>query len=378
MGERPGTMEMLGLIRTSFAGRRVLVTGHTGFKGSWLALWLKRLGADVCGYALAPGNKPALYALARVDQDVDGVYADVRDAETLRAAITRFQPQIIFHLAAQSLVRASYRSPVETYATNVMGTVHLLEALRQIGCAKAVVVVSSDKCYRNGDGDMPRNGFGEEAPLGGADPYSSSKAGTELVTEAYRHSFFPPGRYAEHGVAVASARAGNVIGGGDWAEDRLVPDMVRAFIQGDTALLRNPTAVRPWQHVLDPLWGYLLLAARLMQDGPRYARGWNFGPAVEDALTVAELADTFTTIWSGGAHWGVAPDAVTLPEAHLLRLDCRAAHAHLGWQPILRLSGTLSETANWYKDWSRGRDARELCIESIVRHEEMIASSGNC
>lgn len=368
---------MLELIRATYAGRRVLVTGHTGFKGSWLALWLKHLGAEVCGYALAPDTEPALYTLARVGHDIDSVYADVRDPATLQATLARFRPEIVFHLAAQSLVRASYRHPVDTYATNVMGTVHLLDALRGIDSVRAVVVVTSDKCYRNGDGDMPRAGFTETAPLGGADPYSSSKAATELVTESWRHSFFPPSRHAEHGVALASARAGNVIGGGDWAEDRLVPDMIRAFATGQPVAIRNPYAVRPWQHVLDPLWGYLLLAARMMENGQDYARGWNFGPDAEDALTVAQLADTFTGIWGGGARWQAEPEATILPEAFVLRLDCTAARTRLGWQPVLRLPGTLSETAEWYRGWSHGRDARQLCLQAIARHEVAIAPLGN-
>ncbi|MBI1905643.1 MAG: CDP-glucose 4,6-dehydratase [Rhodocyclales bacterium] len=365
------------MIRSTYAGRRVLVTGHTGFKGSWLALWLKHLGAEVCGYALAPDTEPALYTLARVDHGIDSVYADVRDPATLRATLERFQPEIVFHLAAQSLVRASYRNPVDTYATNVMGTVHLLDALRGIDSVRAAVVVTSDKCYRNGDGDMPRAGFTETAPLGGADPYSSSKAATELVTEAWRHSFFPPDRIADHGVALASARAGNVIGGGDWAEDRLVPDMIRAFATGQPVAIRNPYAVRPWQHVLDPLWGYLLLAARMLHNGQDYARGWNFGPDAEDALTVAELATTFSGIWGGGARWQTEPDATLLPEAFTLRLDCRAARARLGWQPVLGLPGTLSETAEWYRAWAHGRDARQLCLEAIARHEVAIAPLAN-
>ena len=368
---------MLELIRAAFSGRRVLLTGHTGFKGSWLTLWLEHLGAEVCGYALEPDTEPALYTLARVGDGIDSVYADVRDPAALRATFARFCPEIVFHLAAQSLVRVSYRHPVDTYATNVMGTVHLLDALRGIDSVRAVVVITSDKCYRNGDQDMPSKGFAEAAPLGGADPYSSSKAASELVVAAWRESFFPAGRHAEHGVALASARAGNVIGGGDWAEDRLVPDMIRAFTAGEPAYIRNPCAVRPWQHVLDPLWGYLLLAARMLENGQDHACGWNFGPATADSLTVAELADTFTSIWGDGACWLTESDEAPLPEASLLRLDSRAARVRLGWRPALELTGTLKETADWYREWAHGRDARELCLAAIIRHETAIATLRN-
>ncbi|KAA3651194.1 MAG: CDP-glucose 4,6-dehydratase [Proteobacteria bacterium] len=368
---------MLELIRNAFAGRRVFLTGHTGFKGSWLSLWLKHLGAEVHGYALPPDTTPDLFTLAAIDQHVDSHFGDIRDPEALRAAMIRARPDIVLHLAAQPLVRLSYREPVATFATNVMGTAHLLEAVRATGSVRAVLVVSSDKCYDNRAGKLPPAGFRETDAMGGADPYSASKGCTELVVESWRASFFPPERLSEHGVAVASARAGNVIGGGDWAEDRLIPDMIRAFAQDQSALIRNPAAVRPWQHVLEPLWGYLLLTARLLQHDPADATGWNFGPDNRDALPVAEVADALCHHWGDTARWHTdAPAANVLHEAAQLRLDCTQARTRLGWQPVCPLPDALARTAQWYREVQHGADAAALCLTQIAAQEAAIAALG--
>ena len=277
-----------GIDADFWRGRRVFLTGHTGFKGGWLALWLQRLGADVTGYALDPPTTPSLFAVARVGAGMRSIINDIRDAETLAQAMREAQPEIVIHMAAQPLVRYSYQAPVETYATNVMGTVHLLEAVRQTDSVRAVVNVTSDKCYENREWVW---GYRENEPMGGYDPYSNSKGCAELVTAAYRNSYFNPAQYSQHGVALASARAGNVIGGGDWAEDRLIPDILRAIAAGEAVNIRSPHAIRPWQHVLEPLSGYLLLAQRLIEDGPAHAEGWNFGPSEEDARPVQWIVE---------------------------------------------------------------------------------------
>lgn len=368
---------MLELIRRNIAGRRVLVTGHTGFKGSWLALWLHRLGAEVHGLALPPDTEPALHEAARIGALVASTFGDIRDEAVVLDTVRRARPEVLIHLAAQPLVLASYRRPIETFATNVMGTAHLLEAIRSVGGMRAAVVVSSDKCYGNGPGAMPAAGFGESSPLGGADPYSASKACTEIVAQSYRESFFKPADFASHGLALATARAGNVIGGGDWAEDRLVPDMVRAFAAGRPASIRNPGAVRPWQHVLEPLAGYLLLAARLLEKGPEFARGWNFGPAEADALPVRDVADALAGAWGEGAGWAWTGGKHSQPaEAAALRLDCTNARERLGWRPAFGLREALVRTAHWYRDFAAGGDARELCLDEIQAQEAALARLG--
>ncbi len=342
-------------------GKRVFLTGHTGFKGSWLALWLKRLGADVTGYALEPPTEPSLFSLANVSNSLQDVRGNVCDAEKLQNAVGRSKPEIVIHMAAQSLVRRSYQEPVESYATNVMGTVHLLEAVRHAGSVHAVLIITSDKCYENREWLW---GYREIEPMGGFDPYSSSKGCAELATAAYRNSYF-----GNTETAVASARAGNVIGGGDWAADRLLPDMMHAALEGRTSKLRNPGAVRPWQHVLEPLSGYLILAERLCLEGQTFAEGWNFGPSDEDAKPVDWIASELASLWED-VQW--ENDGASHPhEAHHLKLDCSKAHERLGWTPLLPLGQALSWTIDWYKTYARGSDVRQFTEEQIENYSEL-------
>jgi CDP-glucose 4,6-dehydratase len=351
---------MEALVNSAWQGRRVLVTGHTGFKGSWLALWLHAMGARVTGLALDPPSVPSLFDAARIDGLVDHVIGDVRDAEVVQDVVQRVRPEVIFHLAAQPLVRLSYAAPVETYSTNVMGTVNVLEAARRANRdVRAIVSVTSDKCYANREWDWP---YRESDPLGGHDPYSSSKACAELVTAAYRASYF-----GSEGPLVASVRAGNVIGGGDWAADRLVPDLLRAFEAGVAPLIRAPDAVRPWQHVLEALGGYLMIAERLLAGERRFADAWNFGPNDEDAWPVRWIVDRMRQAWAGGA--AAVVDGGPRPhEAGLLRLDSSRVRTALGWRPAL----TLGETIDWIVDWHKaahgGGDARAVTLEQIVHY----------
>ncbi|NNJ11076.1 CDP-glucose 4,6-dehydratase [Chloroflexales bacterium ZM16-3] len=352
-------------------GRRVFLTGHTGFKGGWLALWLQHLGAEVTGYALAPGTEPSLFELARVSEGMHSLIGDVRDADGLAAALAESRAEVVFHLAAQPLVRYSYANPLETYATNVMGTANLLDAVRRTPGVRAVVIVTSDKCYANREQIW---GYREDDPMGGHDPYSSSKGCAELVTAAFRDSYFPPGRYAEHGVALASARAGNVIGGGDWSADRLVPDILRAFGEGQPVQIRSPRAVRPWQHVIEPLGGYLHLAERLYTGGVAFAEGWNFGPQPEDARPVAWVLDYMVRAWGARASW--AHDGGQHPhEAGLLTLDCTKAHSQLGWTPRLRLGEALDWTITWYREYLNGHDVRMITEQQIAHYMARLADN---
>ncbi|MBD0370379.1 MAG: CDP-glucose 4,6-dehydratase [Pyrinomonadaceae bacterium] len=345
--------------------KKVLVTGHTGFKGSWLSLWLEEMGASLTGYALEPPTTPSLFQLARVHDAMESVTGDVRDLEQLNQTITRHQPEIVIHMAAQSLVRRSYLDPVETYGTNVMGTVNLLESVRRagVGTVKAVLVVTSDKCYENREWVW---GYRENEAMGGYDPYSSSKGCAELVTAALRNSFFQSSK-GEGVAAVASGRAGNVLGGGDWAEDRLVPDTIKSWLDGREVLIRNPQAVRPWQHVLDPLSGYLTLCERLYEDGAAYAEGWNFGPGEEDSRPVGHVVKRLSELWaSEGSDAKWAQDKKEHPhEAHYLKLDCSKARARLLWRPRWNLEKTLKETVNWYRAYAGGEDMRRVSLEQI-------------
>lgn len=328
-------------------GRRVFVTGHTGFKGSWLLVMLRRLGAEVSGYALPPPTEPSLFALLGLQDACRHREGDVRDEAALAAAIEEAAPEIVIHMAAQPLVRASYQSPVETYAVNVMGTAHLLEACRRVDAVRAVVVVTTDKCYENVGWLW---GYRENDRLGGADPYSNSKACSELVADAYRRSFFDK----PDGPRLASARAGNVIGGGDFADDRLVPDAMRAFMKGEPLSVRNPLAVRPWQHALEPLYGYLLLAERLCAD-QSLARGWNFGPRAEESAAVGGVVDRLVALWGAGAAWRQDPGEHP-HEAATLKLDSTAARLELGWRPQFTLDAALDASVSWFRALAAGED----------------------
>lgn len=343
-------------------GQRVFVTGHTGFKGAWLCLWLKSLGAEVSGYALEPPTEPSLFSLARLSELLEfHNLGDICSAESLTQALLQAKPHIVIHMAAQPLVRLSYQQPALTYVTNVLGTVNLLEAIRQCASVKAVVNVTTDKCYENREWQW---GYRENEPLGGYDPYSSSKACSELVTAAYRNSFFNPAQYGSHGVALASARAGNVIGGGDWAQDRLICDCIRALLDEKEIQLRNPSAIRPWQHVLEPLSGYLILAQRLYEDGPRFAEAWNFGPFDDDARPVEWIVQRLCKKWGQDASYSVAQGNHP-HEAHYLKLDISKAKALLGWQPRWRLEKTLDSIVEWTLAYRSGEDMRAVSLRQI-------------
>jgi len=331
-------------LATFYRGKTVLVTGHTGFKGGWLSEWLKILGARVIGLALPPETQPNLFEAARIGEGMSTVLGDIRDLKTVRALFDEHAPEIVFHNAAQALVRRAYRDPPATYATNVMGTVHVLEAVRRARSVRVVVVISSDKCYENREWVW---GYRETDPIGGRDPYSSSKACVELVTAAYRRSFFAQ---ADASATIASARAGNVIGGGDWADDRLVPDIVRGIATGQAIALRNPGALRPWQHVLEPVRGYLTLAQRLWASDSAYAEPWNFGPAGDGAMSVSELARRVIATWGKG-ELVVKNDGEQPPESQDLRLDSSKARLRLGWQTILSADESVQLTVDWYRSY---------------------------
>ncbi len=353
--------------------RRVFLTGHTGFKGSWLALWLASMGARVHGYSLPPPTDPSLFALASVGELLAGhTIGDVRDGEKLRRAMADAGPEIVFHLAAQPLVRRSYEDPVETYSTNVMGTVSLFEAVRAVPSVRAVVNVTSDKCYENREWIW---GYRENEAMGGYDPYSSSKGCSELVTAAYRRSFFDSGAPSSRRVAAASARAGNVIGGGDFAADRLVPDCVRAPLSGTPVRIRNPRAVRPWQHVLEPLSGYLALGARLLEGGGEFAEGWNFGPAEEDARPVLWIVRRMCESWGRGASFEI--DAGPHPhEAAYLRLDSAKARNRLGWIPRWGLEKAIDAVIEWTADHRDGKDVRARCLGQVREYSSGAPGTG--
>ena len=337
--------------------KSVLITGHTGFKGAWLSLWLQTVGARVTGYSLPPATTPNLFELASVGSGMQSVTGDIRDFENLKQTIERCKPEIVFHMAAQSLVRRGYQYPIETFDVNVLGTACLLEAIRGREGVRAVVVVTSDKCYQNVENGV---GYSEVDILGGSDPYSCSKACAELVTAAYRSSYFADSKQT----TLASVRAGNVIGGGDWAEDRLLPDIMRAFVEGKPVAIRNPRAIRPWQHVLEPLRGYMLLAERLYRDGAEFGGAWNFGPVEEDAKTVESVLDRVVELWGDGACW--VPDSVQHPsESKILKLNCSKAQQRLGWRPYWGLDQALEATVSWYKAHLRGQNLRDITLGQL-------------
>ena len=340
-------------------GKRVLLTGHTGFKGSWLSLWLQSMGATLRGLALPPPTEPALFDVARVAKGMQHRFADIRDFAAVQAQMNEFRPEIVIHMAAQPLVRLSYHQPVETYATNVMGTVHVLEAARHAGSVKAIVNITTDKCYENREWVW---GYREDEPMGGHDPYSNSKGCAELVSSAYRRSFL-----RDAGIAVATARAGNVIGGGDWAQDRLVPDILRALQGNEAVLIRNPHATRPWQHVLEPLSGYLLLAEALHEHGQTFAEGWNFGPRDEDTKPVQHIVEKLCEGWGNGASWTLQPGDHP-HEANLLKLDISKARQRLQWAPRWSLDTALTHITDWHQAWLSGQDMRAFCLQQINRY----------
>jgi CDP-glucose 4,6-dehydratase len=362
-------MENMGMNRSFWKDKSVFLTGHTGFKGGWASIWLQRRGANVTGYALEPTDENCLFYQARVGDGVRSFFADVRDGSKLQSVMAEVKPEVAFHFAAQPLVRESYAKPVDTYATNVMGTVHFLEAVRQTPSVRVAIIVTSDKCYENRE---LQQGFLEDDPMGGDDPYSSSKGCAELITSAYRRSFL-----SDNQVAVASVRAGNVIGGGDWAKDRLVPDLVRAFADGITLQIRYPHAVRPWQHVLEPLRGYLMLAEQLWNNGGAFAGGFNFGPRDEDAWTVSKVVNLASSLWENDSEW-TSDNTRHLHEAHYLKLDCSKAGSRLDWVPVFRLEETLDWTISWYRTHLAGlATMRDFTEQQIGRYENLVDVATN-
>lgn len=354
---------MINVNPAFWKGKRVLLTGHTGFKGSWLSLWLQSLGAELHGLALNPPTSPALFDEAHVSDGMNSVIGDIRNPEVVDRMFKACLPEIVIHMAAQPLVRHSYAEPVETYATNVMGTVHVLDAARRCESVRAIVNVTTDKCYDNREWVW---GYREDEPMGGRDPYSNSKGCAELVTSAYRQSFL-----ASQGIAVATARAGNVIGGGDWAADRLLPDILRAFSQREPVRIRHPRAIRPWQHVIEPLSGYLVLAERLYEFGQAYAEAWNFGPRDQDARPVIWIVDRVAQLWGPDAQW--QQDAGDHPhEAHYLKLDVSKAGARLNWEPRWTLGTALEQTTQWHRAWINGQNIRGLCLDQIASHQSVM------
>ena len=354
--------------REFWRNRRVFLTGHTGFKGSWLALWLTDMGAQVTGFALNPPTEPNLHQLFAMNGRLTAITNDITNGIALRDALRLSKPEIVIHMAAQPIVLASYREPVKTYETNVMGTVHLLEAIRTESSVRAVVNVTTDKCYENKEWVW---GYRENESLCGEDPYSNSKSCSELVTACYRKSFFRPANYELHRVALATARSGNVIGGGDWAADRLVPDCLRALLKGEIIKLRNPQAIRPWQHVLEPLRGYLTLAEKLFVEGSRYGEGWNFGPNASDARSVEWVARKLCELWAKEAVIEFA-DIDQPHEAQILRLDCSKAGSSLGWLPVWSIEEALRFTVEWYKAFDSGQDMTIFSLAQIHHYEAMV------
>lgn len=348
-----------------YNGKKIFLTGHTGFKGSWLCLWLQSMGAEVTGFALNPPTDPSLFEAAAVAKGMNSIIGDVRDLDALRKAMNDAKPEIVIHMAAQPLVRDSYKIPVETYAINVMGTVNVLEAVRGCESVRAVVNVTTDKCYDNKEWVW---GYRENEPMGGYDPYSNSKGCSELVTSSYRSSFFNPKDYGKnHHVALASARAGNVIGGGDWAADRLIPDIIKSFLEKRPVLIRSPHAIRPWQHVLEPLSGYLVLAKTLYEKGAEYAEGWNFGPEDADAKPVEWIVKRICEQWPGASF---SIDKNPQPhEASYLKLDCSKAKARLGWHPRWSLDHTISKIVEWTKVHENGGDILDVTLRQIKDYE---------
>ncbi len=344
--------------------KRILITGHTGFKGAWLSLWLQELNAEICGIALEPNTQPNLFSLASVAKNMQNHIADIRDFENIKKIIHDFKPEIIIHMAAQPLVRYSYQNPIETYSTNVMGTVHVLEAAKTCESIKAIVNVTTDKCYENKEWAW---GYRENETLGGFDPYSNSKACSELVTSAYRNSF-----YQKLNIGLASARAGNVIGGGDWSQDRLIADIMKSIVDEKPVVIRNPHAIRPWQHVLEPLSGYLLLVEKLFNLPEKYAEAWNFGPYAHDAVTVENIVKKIFSNWPDkNAGYAIKQDPENLHEAHFLTLDITKAMTELNWKPRLNSNETIAWVTDWYQAWIKKEDMHEFTVKQIKQYENL-------
>lgn len=369
------------MFKQFYAGKKVLITGHTGFKGSWLAIWLMKLGAEVIGYSLSPPTVPSHFEACRLFSRMNNVEGDVRNLDSLIEVLLKYKPDLLFHCAAQAIVRSSYEDPRLTFETNVIGAVNVLEAIRHVSTLRACIIVTSDKCYASSplpiassfpsiDSPHPSYGYKETDPMGGDDPYSASKGCAELVTTAYIKSFFQPNNYDRHGMAVASVRAGNVIGGGDWGKDRLIPDCIKAFSENKQVVLRYPHAVRPWQHVLEPIYGYLLLGFRLYKDGPNYTGGWNFGPseAIRHVQWVVEYA---AKLWGNNTSWVLDPDAQP-PEASYLFLDSTKARSHLGWAPQWHLEESLEKTVLWYKEFACPKDRLTLQKDMLNPQKDML------
>lgn len=352
-------------IFSQYRGKRVLVTGHTGFKGSWLSIWLHSLGAEVVGVANAPFSSRDNFVLSGIGGKIlADIRADIRDAEKMKDIFSQYRPEIVFHLAAQPLVRLSYEQPVETYATNVMGTINIMEAVRATDSVRAAVMITTDKCYENREQIW---GYRENEPMGGYDPYSSSKGAAEIAISSWRRSFFNPDSYGTtHHVSLASVRAGNVIGGGDWATDRIIPDCIRALEQGQSISIRSPRSVRPWQHVLEPLSGYMLLALKMLAEPTRYCEGWNFGPNADSIVPVWDVAEKVIANYGKGSLVD-ASDPNALHEASLLMLDISKARYRLGWQPRMNIDQCIALTTEWYRRY-QGEDVYALCIEQINKY----------
>ena len=351
----------MGIDQVFWKNKKVLITGHTGFKGAWLSLWLQNLGAKVIGISLDSPTTPSLYEQANVAKGMISLRQDIRNGEAIKQLFQQHKPEIVFHLAAQPLVRYSYQNPVETYETNVMGTLHVLEGIRSVDSVRSAVMITTDKCYQNKEWVW---GYRETDTLGGHDPYSSSKGAAELLISSYRNSYFPQDKYSEHKTAIASARAGNVIGGGDWAEDRLIPDIIKAFKNNEKVIIRNPKSTRPWQHVLEPLSGYLKLAEQLEKNGDQYAEAWNFGPAEIDARPVQWIVEKMAKLWGENANW-INDKSEHPHEANYLKLDCSKAHMKLNWYPRWDLSETLLRIVEWHKLKDAHNNYRKLCLTQI-------------